>query len=226
MISLLHVIAVPRESVMNIVSFRDGIRLISILICLLFLFSAFTLASSVASDMHGEVRALKLALAIYIQDSPDITPLQFTDGNHSLSADKMRGVLEGQYAKTDMLIDAWGTPHKLLAARPSNLKEKGDATDNIFVYSVGANGKDEGGDGDDIASWKAYDAWMYEKSEQFGIVLRWGAACILSTFLGCGLLLWRRRQHGRKTMWLFGGLVFCAVAVFAAIRGLGEWFVR
>ncbi len=49
-----------------------------------------------------------------------------------------------EMSKEGLFFDPWGTPYVLNLTNPSNL----------WAYSFGKNKIDEGGNGDDVASWK------------------------------------------------------------------------
>lgn len=49
-----------------------------------------------------------------------------------------------QISKEKLFVDPWGTPYVFDLAKPSDPR----------AYSFGRNKRDEGGNGDDVASWK------------------------------------------------------------------------
>jgi hypothetical protein len=72
--------------------------------------------------------------------------------------------------------DPWDNTYRLLAC---NL-----AKNHCRVYSVGVNGLDEGGKGDDVSSWRGYDEDIYFPTARRNRLITFG----LITFVVCGIV--------------------------------------
>lgn len=137
--------------IMNEITIRTTV---AVLVCLTILIPSVCESSSRVSKAVVEIEFLEKALYNFEQDVKRLPTNE--DGLEAITAPK-KPILgwHGPYLKKSLPRDPWGHDYKYIM--PSMYGNK-----KFDLYSVGADGIDDHGNGDDISNWKEYDKKYYK----------------------------------------------------------------